>query len=62
MNNKAWAAYAENLMNGYQNPEVFKENTDWETIEFLDGFIYYERVVHATIVRRDVKVNSIKEE
>ena len=31
-------------------------------IEFLDGFISHERVVQATIDRRDAKVNSIKEE
>ena len=31
-------------------------------IEFLDGFISHERVVQATISRRDSKVNPIKEE
>ena len=31
-------------------------------IEFLDGFISHERVVQATIARRDAKENPIKEE
>ena len=30
-------------------------------IELLDGFIYHESLVQATIARRDAKVNPIKE-
>ena len=62
MTNKSWAACIEHLMNSYCNSEVVKDNPYWEMIEFLDGFIYHERIVQATIARRDAKVNSIKEE
>ena len=62
MTNKAWAAFTEYLMNGYRNSEVVKDNPSWEMIEFLDGFISHERVVQATIARRDAKVNPIEEE
>ena len=62
MTNKECAARAEHLMNGYRKSEVVKDNPDWEMIEFLDGFISHERLVQATIARRDDKVNSIKED
>ena len=44
-------------MNGYRNSEVVKDNPDWEMIESLGGFISHERLVQATIARRDAKVN-----
>ena len=47
-------------MNGYRKSEAVKDNPYWEIIEFLDGFVYHERVVQATIAIRDDKVNSIK--
>ena len=49
-------------MNGYRNSEVVKDNPDWEMIEFLDGFMYHEKLVQATIARMDAKVNLIKKE
>ena len=61
MNNKAWAACTDHLINGYHNSEVVKDNPYWEMIEFLDGFISHERLVKENIARRDSKVNPIKE-
>ena len=60
MTNKAWATCTEHLMSGYLNSEFFKDDPDWEMIDFLDEFISNETVVQATISRRDSKVNPIK--
>ena len=60
MTNKVWSACTEHLMNVYRNLEGFKDNPDWEMIEFLDGFIFRESLVQATIARRYSKVNSVK--
>ena len=57
--NKAWAVCTEHFMNSYRNSEVVKDNIYWEMIELFDGFISHERVVQATISRRDTKLNSI---
>ena len=62
MTNKSWAACTEHLMNVYRNSVVVKDNPDWVIIYLFDVFISHERVVQANIYRRDVKVNSIKEE
>ena len=60
--NEVWDKCTSYLINGYKNSPVIKDNPKYEMIEFLDGFLSHERVVSASVARRDNLIKLIKEE
>ena len=62
MTNATWAKCTPYLIKGYRNFPIIKDVPEWEMIEFLDGFLSYERVVSASVARRNNRIVSIKEE